>query len=59
LINIEPFQARSIDEILVDIENDRSDSVSALEWVYLIHTKEEWDREHPTQSASMSRKNDD
>ena len=54
LINVEQFQARSIDEILVDIENDRSDSVSALEWVYLIHTKEEWDREHPTQAVSTS-----
>ena len=55
LINIEPFQARSIDKILIDIENDRSDSVSALEWVYLIHTKEEWDREHLYQSVSTSK----
>jgi hypothetical protein len=55
LINVEQFQARSIDEILVDIENDRSDSVSALEWVYLIHTKEEWDREHLSQSVSTSK----
>ena len=55
LINVEPFQARSIDEILIDIENERSDSVSALEWVYLIHTKEEWDREHPTQAVPTSR----
>jgi EH_Signature domain len=55
LINTEPFQARSIDEILVDIENDRSDSVSALEWVYLIHRKEEWDREYLTQSVSTSK----
>jgi EH_Signature domain len=55
LINIEPFQARSIDEILVDIESDRADSISALEWVYLIHTKEEWDREHLSKSVSTSK----
>jgi hypothetical protein len=55
LINVEQFQARSIDEIFIDIENDRSDSVSALEWVYLIHTKEEWDREHLSQSVSTSK----
>jgi EH_Signature domain len=55
LLNIEPFQARSIDEIIIDIESDRADSVSALEWVYLIHTKEEWDREHLNQSVSTSR----
>jgi EH_Signature domain len=55
LMNIEQFQARSIDEILIDIDSDRSDSVSALEWVYLIHTKEEWDREHLTQSVCTSK----
>jgi hypothetical protein len=55
LINIQPFQARSIDEILIDIDNDRADSVSALEWVYLIHTKEEWDREHLNQSVLTSK----
>lgn len=55
LINTEPFQARSIDEIMVDIENDRSDLVSALEWVYLIHSKEEWDREHLSQSVPTSK----
>ncbi len=55
LINVEPFQARSIDEILIDIENDRADSVSALEWVYLIHTKKEWDREHPNRSVLTSK----
>ena len=55
LMNIERLQARSIDEILIDIDNDRADSVSALEWVYLIHTKEEWDREHLNQSVFTSK----
>ena len=55
LLNIEPFQARNIDEIIIDIESGRADSVSALEWVYLIHTKEEWDREHLNKSVFTSR----
>jgi EH_Signature domain len=53
--NIEPFQARSIDEILVDILSDLSDSVSTLEWFYLIHSKEEWDREHLTLAMPTSK----
>jgi EH_Signature domain len=55
LMYIEPFQARSIDEILIDILSERSDSVSALEWVYLIHTKEEWDRENLTKAVPTSK----
>lgn len=55
LINIEPFQARSIDEILIDIQSGRANSVSALEWVYLIHIKQEWDRENLSQSVCTSK----
>ena len=37
---------RSVDEILEALEQSRSESISPLEWIYCLHEKDDWDREH-------------
>ena len=37
---------RSLDEILMDLEQGNADNITLLEWVYCIYAKEEWDSEH-------------
>ncbi|MDY6940904.1 MAG: hypothetical protein SWY16_25010 [Cyanobacteriota bacterium] len=44
---------RQIDAILADIEKDRP--VSLLEWVYCLHAKIQWDRQHPDRSIPTAK----
>ncbi|MFP4133153.1 MAG: EH signature domain-containing protein [Halothece sp.] len=37
---------RSLDEIVMDLEEGNADNITLLEWVYCIYAKEEWDAEH-------------
>ena len=37
---------RSLDKILMDLEDGNTDNITFLEWVYCIYAKQEWDREH-------------
>lgn len=40
------FNPRSLNEILMDLEQGNADNITLLEWVYCIYAKEEWDAEH-------------
>ena len=40
---------RSLDEILMDLEDENTDNITLLEWVYCIYAKQEWDSEHSSE----------
>ena len=47
---------RSLDDILMDLEEGNADNITLLEWVYCIYAKEEWDSQHSReQQLSTSR----
>ena len=44
----------NITEIIKDIESNRDDNITILEWIYCLHNKEDWDRQNPNRSKTTS-----
>ncbi|AFZ51164.1 EH signature domain-containing protein [Dactylococcopsis salina] len=43
------YTPRSLDKILMDLEDGNIDHITFLEWIYCIYAKQEWDREHSSE----------
>ncbi|MCY7383001.1 MAG: EH signature domain-containing protein [Microcoleus sp. CAN_BIN18] len=45
---------RGMAEIIADVESDRSDSITPLEWTYCLWAKAEWDIKNPDRTREIS-----
>lgn len=50
-----PQKVRTVDEILEVIQQGYSESISPLEWIYCLHTKANWDKDHPEDACQISK----
>jgi hypothetical protein len=48
-------KVRTVDEILEVIQQGYSESISPLEWIYCLHTKANWDKDHPEDACKTSK----
>jgi hypothetical protein len=48
-------KVRTVDEILEVIQQGHSESISPLEWIYCLHTKANWDKDHPEDSCQTAK----
>ena len=44
----------NITKIIQDIDDNREDNITILEWIYCLHHKEDWDRQNPNRSKTTS-----
>src|SRR5690554_6885783 len=54
LDSINAFPPKSIDEILLLLEEGHTDSITIMDWIYLFDNKEEWDRSHAYADVARS-----
>ncbi|MGB3267218.1 MAG: hypothetical protein WBA89_25095 [Microcoleus sp.] len=51
---VKGISRRGIAEIIADIQSDRSDSITPLEWTYCLWAKAEWDTKNPDRAPEIS-----
>lgn len=52
--NLPKVSRSNINEIIQDIENGQTETITILEWLYCLQNKEKWDIEHPNRIRPTS-----